>query len=62
VHDHLDDEALEAARRRGPSYAFYVVAIAVGLLLPIVAVALYLVIALYIGVPARTVHRLLRRG
>jgi hypothetical protein len=42
-------------------YAFYVVAIGVGFLLPTVGVALYLVIALYLGVPARRVHRLLRR-
>jgi hypothetical protein len=48
--------------RRGPSYAFYAIAIAVGWLLPTVGVVLYLVIALAMGVPARTVHRLLRRG
>jgi small basic protein len=39
----------------------YVVAIAVGYVLPTVGVVLYLAIALAMGVPARTVHRLLRR-
>jgi uncharacterized membrane protein len=62
VHERVDDETTAAALRRGPSYAFYAVAIAVGWLLPTVGVVLYLVIALAMGVPARTVHRLLRRG
>ena len=61
VKDHVDEEAAAAAWQRTPSYAFYAVAIGVGFLLPTVAVGLYLVIALYLGVPARTVHRLLRR-
>ena len=61
VKEHVDEEAAAAAWQRTPSYAFYAVAIGVGFLLPTVAVGLYLVIALYLGVPARTVHRLLRR-
>lgn len=61
MQDHVDAEAAEAALRRAPSFAFYAVAIGVGFLLPTIGVGLYLVIALYLGVPARTVHRLLRR-
>jgi hypothetical protein len=33
----------------------------VGFLLPTIGVVLYLVIAVYLGIPGRTVHRLLRR-
>jgi uncharacterized membrane protein len=43
-----------------PSLAFYGVAIGVGLALPRVAVVLYLVIALYVMVPFRTVLRHVR--
>ena len=50
------------ARRYRPSYVFYAIAIAIGLLLPIVAVGLYLAIALYLAVPARTIRRLARPG
>jgi uncharacterized membrane protein len=53
--------AAEAARYR-PSYLYYGVAIAVGFLLPFVAVGLYLAIALYLAVPARTIRRLARAG
>lgn len=42
------------------SLAFYGVAIPVGYLFPAIGVGLYLVIALYLGVPARTIHRVLR--
>jgi hypothetical protein len=42
-----------------PSYVFYGMAIAVGFVFPTVGVALYLLIALYLGVPARTINRLL---
>jgi hypothetical protein len=61
VKDHIDDEAVGSAWLRQPSYAFYAVAIGVGFLLPTIGVVLYLVIALYLGIPPRTVHRLLRR-
>jgi len=55
-------EAAAEARRYRPSYVLYLVAIAVGLLFPVVAVALYLGIALYLAVPARTIRRLARAG
>jgi uncharacterized membrane protein len=42
------------------SLAFYGVAMAVSLLLPVVGVALFLSIAVYLGVPGRTIRRLLR--
>jgi hypothetical protein len=46
----------------GRATPLYLIAIGVGLVLPIVAVALYLGIALYLGVPARTIRGLLRRS
>jgi uncharacterized membrane protein len=61
VGDHVDEEAQLAASRYTPSYVIYAVAIGVGLVFPFAAVALYLGAALYIGVPARTIQRLLRR-
>jgi hypothetical protein len=60
VEDHVDEEAVEGALRYGPS-AFYTVAIVVGFLVPLAGVALYLGLALSLGVPARTLRRLLRR-
>jgi uncharacterized membrane protein len=60
VHEHIDDATLAAARSLSPS-ALYVVGIIVGLLLPTVGVAAYLASALYRGLPARTLHRLLWR-
>ena len=59
VKDGVPDARLRAAVAP-VSLAFYVVAIAVGYLLPTIGVTLYLAIALYLGVPARTIHRLLR--
>jgi uncharacterized membrane protein len=59
VRDGVSDTRLRAAIAP-VSLAFYVCAIAVGYLLPTIGVTLYLVIALYLGVPARTIHRLLR--
>jgi len=61
VKEEMDDVVAEEASQRRPSYAFYALAIGVGFLLPTLGVALYLAIALYLAVPARTVHRLLRR-
>jgi len=57
----MEDVVAEEASQRRPSYAFYVLAIGIGFLLPTVGVALYLAIALCLAIPARTVHRLLRR-
>ena len=56
----IDDIVAEEAWQRRPGYAFQAVAIGVGFLFPTVGVALYLAIALFLAVPARTVHRLLR--
>jgi uncharacterized membrane protein len=42
------------------SVAFYGFALPIGYLFPAVGVLLFLVIALYLGVPGRTIHRLLR--
>ena len=61
VKDHVDEETLATGRVYRPSYAAYLVAIGVGLVFPVLAVALYLGIALYLAVPARTIHRLVRR-
>jgi uncharacterized membrane protein len=62
LKEHVGAETAGRARQYRPSYVLYLIAIAVGLLLPVVAVALYLVIALYAAVPARTIRRLARRG
>jgi hypothetical protein len=43
---------------RTPSYIYYGVAIAIGFVLPFVAVGLYLAIALYLAVPADAIRRL----
>jgi TMEM175 potassium channel family protein len=61
VKDHIDDLTVEAVVSRGPSLAAYVVAIGISWLVPLVAIFLFLGIALYLAVPARTIHRLLRR-
>ena len=61
IKDHIDDVTVEAVVRRGPSYAGYLIAIAIGWFFPFVAIFLYLGIAVYFTVPARTIHRLLRR-
>jgi uncharacterized membrane protein len=62
VKDRIDNETVEAVVRRGPSYIGYVVAIVIAWFLPLVALFLYLGLALYLTVPGRTIHRLLRRG
>jgi uncharacterized membrane protein len=61
VKDEIEAEAVEAARVHQPSFLLYGVGILVGLVLPTVAVGLYLLTALYLGIPARTLRRLLRR-
>ena len=60
LKDHVDEDTAAERRRYRPSYVLYALAIAVGLVLPVVAVALYLGIALYLAVPARTIRRLAR--
>jgi uncharacterized membrane protein len=62
IKDHITEETIDSALLHQPSYAFYGGACAIGLLLPTVGVALFLIIALYLGVPGRTVRRVLRRA
>jgi uncharacterized membrane protein len=62
IKAHIPDEAVASSAVRGPSLPFYLIAIGVSLVTPIVAVVLYLAIAVYLTVPGRTVRRLLRRG
>ena len=61
VKDEVGANAVEEALVHQPSFLLYAVGIAVGLLLPTVGVAFFLATALYLGIPARTLHRLLRR-
>jgi len=61
IKDHVTEETIDSAILHQPSYALYGGACLVGLLLPTVAVALFLTIALYLGIPGRTVRRVLRR-
>jgi TMEM175 potassium channel family protein len=61
VKDEVSADAVEAALLHSPSFILYGIGIAVSLLLPSVGVALYLASAIYRGLPARTVHRLLWR-
>jgi uncharacterized membrane protein len=61
VSDHIEAETVEAALAHQPSFLLYGVGIGVAVLFPTAAVGLYLATALYLGIPGRTVHRLLRR-
>jgi len=61
VKDEVEADAVEAALLHSPSLVLYGIGILVSLLLPTVGVALYLASAVYRGLPARTVHRLLWR-
>ena len=61
VHEHIDDATIEAAKSLSPS-VLYVVGIGLGFVLPTIGVAAYLGSALYRGLPARTIRRMLRRG
>jgi hypothetical protein len=61
VKDEISADAVEAALLHSPSFILYLIGIGVSLLLPSVGVALYLASAIYRGLPARTVHRLLWR-
>ena len=47
---------------RAPSIAFYAVSLPVGYLLPTVGLGLYLGIAVYLVIPARTLRRLMGHG
>ena len=58
-----DDQELHRDRRKlVPVLAGYVIAILIGLVLPTVAVMLYLVLAVYLVVPFREVGRLFQRS
>jgi uncharacterized membrane protein len=61
VHDRVEAETVEAALAHQPSFLLYGVGIGISVLLPSVGVALYLATAIYLGIPGRTIHRLLRR-
>ena len=61
VADHVEAETIEAALTHQPSFLLYGVGIVVGLLLPTAGVVLYLFTALYLGIPGRALHRLVRR-
>ena len=60
VRDEVAADAVEAALVHQPDFLFYGIGIAVGLFFPRIGVALFLLTALYVGIPARTLHRLLR--
>jgi uncharacterized membrane protein len=61
VADHVEAETVEAALTHQPSFLLYGVGIAISLVLPTLGVVLYLFVALYLGIPGRTLHRMLRR-
>jgi len=60
--DNKEDEVRAISRKLDPSLVSYAVGIGIGLLWPNAAVALYLVIALFVIIPFRAVFRLIRRG
>jgi uncharacterized membrane protein len=62
VKDEIEAHDVEAELAHQPSFLLYGIGIAVSLFFPTVGVALYLLTALYLGIPGRTVHRLLWRG
>jgi uncharacterized membrane protein len=61
VKDEVAADAVEAALAHQPSFLLYGAGIGVGLVLPTVGVAFYLATAVYLGIPGRTIHRLLWR-
>jgi hypothetical protein len=61
MKDEIEANAVEAALAHQPSFLLYGVGIGVSLVFPTIGVALYFMTALYLGVPGRTVHRLLWR-
>jgi uncharacterized membrane protein len=60
--DHPEADLRALTSKLDPSLVSYAVAIGIGLVLPKVAVALYLLIALFVIIPFRAVIRLIRRG
>jgi uncharacterized membrane protein len=61
VKDEVEAHHVEAALAHQPSFLLYGIGIAVSIFFPTLGVALYLFIALYLGIPGRTIHRLLWR-
>jgi hypothetical protein len=61
VRDQVEADTVEAALVHQPSFLLYGGGIGISLLMPTVGVAFYLVTALYLGIPGRTLHRLVRR-
>jgi hypothetical protein len=61
VKDQIEAEVVEAALIHQPSFALYGIGIIVGFIAPTIAVFLYPLTSLYLGIPGRTLHRLLRR-
>jgi uncharacterized membrane protein len=62
VADVVEAETVEAALVHQPSFLFYGIGIGVSAILPTVGIALYLATSIYLGIPGRTIHRLLRLG
>lgn len=58
--DLADEDAQGVSSKLAPSIVGYVVTLGIGLALPVVAVALYFAIALYLLIPFRSIARLLR--
>jgi hypothetical protein len=61
VRDEVEAHEVQAALAHQPSFLLYGTGIAVSVFFPTVGVALYLLTALYLGIPGRTIHRLLWR-
>ena len=61
VRDDVDEERVRSLARP-PSLIMYAIALSVSLLLPSVGMMLFLAIALYLTIPARTLRRLLGRS
>jgi uncharacterized membrane protein len=61
VKDSVEARSMERALLRAPSYVLYLMGIGVGLVLPTAGIGVYFASALYRGLPAKTVHRLLWR-
>ena len=60
VADHVEADAVEAALVHQPSFLFYLVGIGISLVAPTLGIAFYLGTSIYIGIPGRTIRRLLR--
>ncbi len=59
VKDELDAKTVEKAATHAPNFALYLIGIGISLVAPTIGVAAYLASAVYRGLPARTLRRLL---